>query len=127
MIRQYRLKNVGEAIAIFSYLKSIGYKADQDKGDITELGKLFYNNYPYIWFDDTGILKNVSGRQRKSGYEGIGFQDIFKIEFPKNQSVKLNSEHTAVITSKEITVGCQTFPLSIIDDLVRARDKVLTN
>ena len=38
--------------------------------------------------------------------------------------VVLNNEHTAEVTPDGIKVGCQTFPLSIVDDLVRAVKQV---
>jgi hypothetical protein len=44
---------------------------------------------------------------------------------PKSVLLRLNSEYKAEITKDGIIVGCQKFPLSIIDKLVAARDKVL--
>lgn len=44
---------------------------------------------------------------------------------PKTISVKLNDRHTAVVSSEGIKVGCQTFPLGVIDALVTAREEVL--
>lgn len=38
--------------------------------------------------------------------------------------VKLNSEYTAIVSKKEIKVGCQTFPIDILDKLCEARDSV---
>lgn len=38
----------------------------------------------------------------------------------KDISVKLNDSYTAVITEKGIKVGCQTFPLSIVEELAKA-------
>lgn len=39
--------------------------------------------------------------------------------------VKLNDEYTAILTTKEVKVGCQTFPLEVIDLLVEAKNEVL--
>lgn len=43
---------------------------------------------------------------------------------PKNISVELNSTHTAVVSKDTIVVGCQTFPISILDKLIEARDAI---
>ena len=58
-------------------------------------------------------------------HEGYPF---FVLEVVKKASkditIKLNSEHSAVISRDGITVGCQKFPLSIINELVEAKKKV---
>ncbi len=36
-------------------------------------------------------------------------------------SVKLNDDYTAILSHDGIKVGCQTFPLSVIDELVKAK------
>lgn len=43
----------------------------------------------------------------------------------KEEAVKLNDKHTAIVTKGGVTVGCQKFDLSVIDDLVEAKRKVL--
>lgn len=42
----------------------------------------------------------------------------------RTETVILNSAYTAIISRDSITVGCQTFDLSIVDKLVEARNKV---
>jgi len=44
-------------------------------------------------------------------------------EIPQSYDVKLNHEYTATITKDTIKVGCQTFPISILDKLQDARKK----
>jgi hypothetical protein len=41
--------------------------------------------------------------------------------------VKLNGEYTAIVSEGGIEVGCQNFPLTIIDELVKARKKILSS
>jgi hypothetical protein len=43
----------------------------------------------------------------------------------KEVTIKLNSEYSAIISEDGITVGCQKFPLSIIDDLAKAKKEIL--
>lgn len=40
---------------------------------------------------------------------------------PESITVELNKEYKAIVTKDTIQVGCQTFPISIIDELVKAR------
>lgn len=39
--------------------------------------------------------------------------------------VVLNSEYTAIVDDKTIEVGCQKIPISVLDELVKARDSYL--
>jgi hypothetical protein len=43
---------------------------------------------------------------------------------PTTMSVKLNDDYTAVISKDEIQVGCQTFPISILDELLNAHKSI---
>lgn len=43
---------------------------------------------------------------------------------PLVEKVRLNGAHTATVTKDGIKVGCHTFPLSVIEDLVKARDSL---
>lgn len=42
----------------------------------------------------------------------------------KKITVKLNSEYSAIVTKDGIEVGCQKFPLTVIDDLVKAKAEI---
>lgn len=60
--------------------------------------------------------------------EEIGLDTaILRLKAAKNEriTVVLNSEHTAVVSKSGIKVGCQTFPLDIVEKLAKARDEVL--
>lgn len=57
----------------------------------------------------------------------FNFSEIDKaIEFIKGKKVevKLNDEYTAEVTKTEIKVGCQTFPISVLDALNDAREEL---
>ncbi len=62
--------------------------------------------------------------------ENLGFgqfvEGLFEIfTKPKTVEVVLNKEHTAVISKDGIKVGCQTFPMDVIDKLVEGRKEFL--
>jgi hypothetical protein len=44
---------------------------------------------------------------------------------PKEVAVKLNKNHTAIVTESGVKVGCQEFPLDVIVELSKARSEVL--
>lgn len=52
----------------------------------------------------------------------ITLDDLYKQ--PTTIEVKLNSEYTAVVSKDGLKVGCQTFNLSVIDDLAKAKKEV---
>lgn len=56
----------------------------------------------------------------------ITLDDLYGPEFCKPQTVdvKLNDSHKAVVSRDSIKVGCQTFPISVLDELVKARDSL---
>lgn len=56
----------------------------------------------------------------------VTLDDLYEMESfgPKSAKVKLNENHAAIVTKDSIKVGCQTFPVSIIQDLADALVKV---
>jgi hypothetical protein len=46
------------------------------------------------------------------------------IEKSADIKVKLNSKYDAIVSKDSIVVGCQIFPISILDDLVKAKDEL---
>ncbi len=50
----------------------------------------------------------------------IDFNQIYRLFEPASETVPLNMKYSAVVTKYGITVGCQTFPLSVADALVAA-------
>lgn len=43
-------------------------------------------------------------------------------QLPKPVKVKLNDTYTATVTADTIEVGCQKFPIGVLDELIKARD-----
>ena len=64
---------------------------------------------------------------QKSSYSTIPFittDDLFSAEKEIVVKVKLNSEYEATISKAGIVVGCQTFPLDIVEKLMAAKNKL---
>ena len=58
----------------------------------------------------------------------ISTDDLFRMQFkPDFSEVVLNKEYTAKVYKDKIVVGCQTFPVFIIDDLVLALKEMNSN
>lgn len=58
---------------------------------------------------------------------GFYATDVVNVEEHTEEiKVNLNSEYTAYVSKDGIKVGCQIFPLSILDELVKARDKIIS-
>lgn len=53
------------------------------------------------------------------------FVELMRKAARKEESVKLNDKHTAIVAKDGVKVGCQSFPLSVIDDLAEAKRRVL--
>ena len=80
--------------------------------------------YNYIIIDGNDIYGSQGDivRQLKT-LTVIEFADIPKLFKANTVSVKLNDEYDAIVSADEIKVGCRTFPISIIDKLVEAKEK----
>jgi hypothetical protein len=83
----------------------------------------------YVRYDGTTIEGGVSS----NGKRIVDFVDIpallielnTPLPIPVPIEVPLNGDYIAIVSKDEITVGCQKFPLDIIDKLVAARDEIL--
>lgn len=53
------------------------------------------------------------------------FVELMRKAARKEESVKLSDKHTAIVTKDGVKMGRQDFPLSVIDDLVEAKRRVL--
>ncbi len=58
-------------------------------------------------------------------YKVFTTDDLFSIEKEVVVKVKLNSDYEAIVSKAGIVVGCQTFPLEIVEKLVAAKKSVL--
>lgn len=68
--------------------------------------------------DGRGICGHVLGDLNK-----LFFTDEYSLK-PTSIKVKLNDSYTAEVKKDVVVVGCQRFPISIIDELVKARNDV---
>lgn len=55
----------------------------------------------------------------------ISTDDLFSAEKEIIVKVKLNSEYEATVSKAGIVVGCQTFPLDIVEKLMAAKNKLM--
>lgn len=54
----------------------------------------------------------------------INHPDLKVYDKPKFEEVKLNGDYTAKVYKDKVEVGCQTFPVSIINDLAAAHIRI---
>ena len=108
--------------AVGALLKSIGEPIHEnsfgEESNPTRLNVKFFNNNGGEWGGADYVKPNTS----------ISFQEFLQLiaAMPPEVKIELNSEYTATITKDTVKVGCQIFPISIIDKLVEARNS-LTN
>lgn len=57
-------------------------------------------------------------------HASISLEEIFLIEEKAEIIVKLNDKYSAAVTKDKIIVDCQEFPISVINELIQARDAV---
>jgi len=83
----------------------------------------FYN---FVTITGGNVVRKVDSYSAK---KIVSFKEIGNLDVLINAKVevKLNSTYTAIVTNDTVEVGCQKFPISIIDELVKARKTVLDN
>lgn len=127
----YRVKSEAEYCAIYLYLNALGWDIKlNDERTLVEEAKNDFKHWPYVSI-------NVSTKQIKQhklhgildGWTCLTtvselFKHIEKSTKPQSVIVKLNDEYNAEITETHIKVGCQTFPITILDELNKARQEL---
>lgn len=112
------------AKAIWQYAKESGFRCDPigerflEKEGVTI--QLFPENH------NSHISITTTRDNMPSAWQEVsvpGFLALF--DKPKSVEVKLNDNHTAIVSADTVKVGCQTFPASIISELAEAHNKVL--
>lgn len=85
------------------------------------------NDFPLVGASEYGG-GDVSGHRAANASlfdKVIDFADMFKVFNGINEvKVELNAEYTATVSEKGVKVGCQLFPLDVIDKLVAARNEI---
>ncbi len=124
-----RLNTSAEQIQLYRLLYAMGYKYDgkptvEECLEDNELTDKMVGEWPYITANIS--RKEISGfRMAQSAYtsfESIGdfIKYIIDNQCPPPINVKLNSGYTAIVSSANVTVGCQTFSFDSITELYEA-------
>ncbi len=71
-------------------------------------------------------FKTESDRIYLTNHKQITIEDFVRL-FHNEKSIKvvLNEKHTALVTKNGIKVGCEFFPLTVINELMIAKQEVL--
>jgi hypothetical protein len=92
----------------------------------TSLEEALYNHsfYNFVAIVGGNVVRKANSC---SGKKVISFKEIGKLEELLNLKVevKLNNTYTAIVTEDTIAVGCQKFPISILNDLMKAHHKII--
>lgn len=111
--------------AIVTFLTGIGLQTD-----VIPYGNYSYSDidkYDYFVFTERKVIARGTkdNGNIKQYTEKLTFEDFLsKQTFKNSVEVKLNSEYKALVTKETITVGCQTFDVGILDQLVAAHKEV---
>lgn len=102
-----------------------GYKFDMIHGN-TSVGlytNMYQQLYPNICLDDYGIVYGSMGDGEYTWPEdATEIIEYIKKGCKPPVTVKLNDKYDAIVSKDTVVVGCQTFPIDIIDKLVKARN-----
>ena len=91
--------------------------------------------YAYVGLDEYAVRYVSGSRDREygenqvlGGRKVLALDSLYQEPFMEPQEIKvvLNIQYTATVTKDGVKVGCQEFPLEIIEDLKKAKDE-LTN
>lgn len=104
---------------VLNYLKSVGY-------NIRFWGENQKKTYKWLVIFSNRDEQIGGNTIPYAHHKTIDFNQLFSIFLPKTETVKLNDSYIAEVTKDSVKVGCQTFPISIIDALVAARNKTLS-
>lgn len=124
MKREYQIAttNKTEKRATIAALLAIGYRNNNDKS--LEYSEGVLKDYPVIVVYTDNKTLGGNAAIRDSGRMVITLSDFLKLHAEVVVEVELNKEYTAQVSKDGIKVGCNSFPLSVIDKLVEALNKV---
>jgi len=100
---------------------------------VSKKGSKFKVEEVLVIIDDNQLSKvsiTVHNYYRDNKYAIIVKNDMYSNPItevtlaPAEKIVKLNASYDAIVTKETIQVGCQTFPISILDELVEAKNKL---
>jgi hypothetical protein len=126
-IRHYRNETLAKAIIHTLYDNGHRWGDPDWTKDSTLLDEsITYEGYYFNTEDKDYTLSCSSydyyNREQANKYQELTIDKFFVLfTKPATILVKLNDKYTAEVTKDRITVGCQTFPHSIVADLAKAQ------
>jgi len=84
-----------------------------------------YQHLSYTSVFLTSVNIGIAHKEDDSWEDEILHVTVAKIENKKPIKVELNPDYTAKVYSDKVVVGCETFPIDKLDELVKARDTIL--
>lgn len=103
-------------------LFAIGYKSDNAQTAIEYVQK---HGFRYPWTVVNPVIKMFSGNLNKwDRSKTITFNELLEFDSRPIVEVRLNADYLATVSCDGIKVGCQTFPLSVAQELLNAVESI---
>lgn len=119
----FKIESEPQFLAAKAYFLTLGYKDDFNEYNYY---RLVLNKFLNFLIDNN--KRRILGADKNDpiikSAQKIKFTSIFTLNIERVIKIKLNDTHEAEISNNGIKVGCQTFPLDIIDELVEARKQL---
>lgn len=125
-----KLKTKEEAEIIFLYFKHKGWYISGTQGVTVETtAENYFKHFPVLVFRPEGKSISANSYRRYPESKLLGsLADVLAIVTEKKMiKVTLNDKHTAEVYKDKVVVGCQTFPITVIDNLVLAKNELTKN
>lgn len=117
---QFRSDNHKINEIVIDTLIENGFKAgDMDIGRDVILRTVNNGGYVHI-HQDTGVIYFGAIEPKREVYS---IEEALKIK-ASTRRVKLNDSYQATVSKTEIKVGCQTFPVSVLKELMKAVEEL---
>tara|TARA_R110000868_G_scaffold217413_1_gene467486 strand:- start:633 stop:1034 length:402 start_codon:yes stop_codon:yes gene_type:complete len=121
------IHNASHAKVVQDRLFDLGFYwigLDRDRKDLTH----FPIDFIEVNAHSKGRMVRKQSDDSRPTSQLISMDDLFEMQLkPDFSEVKLNSEYSAKVYKDKIVVGCQTFSVGIIDDLVLALKEINSN
>jgi hypothetical protein len=132
----YIARNREEYKQVIGVLRAMGLKSrDNFSGGVEEMAVRWFDSYKAVgycpankYIDAWSEYNHLETERLFTVCPSVGsLVDAIFVSIPKKITevkVKLNSEHAAIVREKEIEVGCQKFPHSVVAELQKAIETV---
>ena len=123
---QIDCKNKAGLKACLEYLESLGFKHSEFNNSAKTSEQYIKQYSDYLFIKIYPKTRHYAGNYSQiDNVEMITFEQLFQMTFaPEFKEVKLNDSHSAQVYKDKIVVGCQTFPVEIMDKLRDAWESV---